>query len=460
MSFHGCELRTHYDSTLLPARHLCYKLCLSMKQRYRALRGTRDILPDEVDRWVFVERTAREVFSRWGFREIRTPLLEPTELFARSVGAASDIVRKEMYTFAAGDESVSLRPESTASVARAFVEHALHRGVAAGYPERVFYIGPMFRHERPQKGRQRQFHQIGAELLGAAEPRADAETLRMLDVFLDELGLAGQRLVLSSVGDGACRPRYREALREWLSPRLDALCEDCRRRYAENPLRVFDCKVEADRALLAAAPALLDMLCEPCAAHFAEVRRALRAYGVEHEIDPRIVRGLDYYERTVFEVIHDGLGAQNAVLGGGRYDGLVEELGGPPLPGFGFAIGLERLVLLLDPRRVPAVHPDLALITLGESAHARALQLAERLRDRGLRVAASLVPRPMGAQLKRADKLGARHALFVGEAELESGRFGLKDLASGEQREVTEEEIVRRCLPRGASWIHDSVDPS
>lgn len=413
-----------------------------MTRRYKALRGTKDILPGDSPSWQALERTARRVFFRYGFREIRTPHIEQTELFARSVGPSSDIVRKEMYTFAAGDESVSLRPESTASVVRAFVEHDLHRSVAAGYPERYFYIGPMFRHERPQKGRQRQFHQIGVEVLGAAEALADAETIEMADALLEELGVSDREIVLNSVGDAACRPRYRQLLCEWLEPRLARLCADCQRRYRENPLRVFDCKVEADRHLLQDAPTLDEALCDACRAHFGEVRRALEGFGVVYRIEPHIVRGLDYYQRTVFEITSTELGAQNAIMGGGRYDGLVEELGGPPLPGFGFAIGMERLISLLPAERRPEDGTDLAVVSLGREGWEASTRMARRLRAAGVACVLPLVERPMGAQLRRADKMGARFALFVGKDELAAGRFGLKNLSTGEQIEVSESDIV------------------
>jgi len=415
-----------------------------MRQSYKALRGTRDILPDEVGRWQFIEQTARRVFALYGFREIRTPILESTELFARSVGESSDIVRKEMYTFKAGRESVTLRPENTASVVRAFLQHALHRRIATGFPERYFYIGPMFRHERPQRGRQRQFHQIGVEVLGADEPLADAETLQMLDEFLTGLGLGERRLVLSSVGDDNCRPRYRAELRRWLEPQLSRLCEDCQRRYAENPLRVFDCKVEADQRLLSGAPALLDMLCQPCEEHFAEVRRMLECYGVSHVVEPRLVRGLDYYVRTVFETVSGGLGAQNAILGGGRYDNLVEQLGGPHVPAFGFAIGIERLSLLLADDALGARPLDVALVGLGQDGWNACVLMAKRFREAGLATSMPLLERPLGAQLRRATRNGARFAVFVGRDELAAGRFGLKDLSSGEQVTLDEAQILAR----------------
>ena len=416
-----------------------------MALRYRALRGTRDILPDEVSRWQRLETVTRAVFSRYGFGEIRTPVFEATELFTRSVGTSTDIVRKEMYTLAAGDESLTLRPEATAPVARAVVEHSLHRGIAAGYPERLFYIGPMFRHERPQKGRQRQFHQIGAEVLGASEPLADAETIEMVWSLLDELGIAGRELRLSSVGDADTRAAYRAALTAWLAPHLPGMCDDCRRRASENPLRVFDCKVEADQNVLERAPKILDHLAGDAAEHFAAVRALLDGYRIPYVLDPRLVRGLDYYVRTVFEITGAGLGAQNALLGGGRYDGLVEELGGPEVPGFGFAAGMERLVLTMPETAGRGERADVAIVALGEPGFHASIPLARRLRAAGLSVLAPLSARPLGAQMKRAEKAGARFAAFVGESELARGRFGLKDLASGEQVDTDEAGIVAKA---------------
>ena len=412
-----------------------------MTARYQALRGTRDILPDEAAVWQRLEGITRETFSLYGFREIRTPLLETTELFTRSVGTSTDIVRKEMYTFASGDDSVTLRPENTAPVVRAFVEHALHRTVAAGFPERLFYIGPMFRHERPQKGRQRQFHQIGVEVLGAPEPLVDAETIELAWSLLARLGIEDRELRLSSVGDGPSRARYRDALTSWLAPNLPSLCEDCRRRAVENPMRVFDCKVEADRARLDGAPKILGFLSGESERHFAEVRAALDAYGIPYVVDERLVRGLDYYESTVFEVVSGSLGAQNALLGGGRYDGLVEALGGPALPGFGFAAGMERLVLAM-PARDAGPSTDVLLVALGEAGFRASIGIARRLRAEGLRVALPVCERPLGAQMKRAERLGARFALFVGEAEIARGRFGLKNLATGEQTETGADGVV------------------
>jgi len=395
-------------------------------------------------KWLFVEESAREIFGRYSFREIRTPIMESTELFSRSVGESSDIVSKEMYTFSRSEESMTLRPESTASVVRAFVQHSLHRGIANGYPERYFYIGPMFRYERPQKGRQREFNQVGVEALGSSEPLIDAETIQMIGRFLDRLGITERELTLNSVGDDNCRPAFRKALKAWLEPRLASLCQDCNRRYAENPLRVFDCKQAEDQELLQGAPTVIESLCGECRDHFDAVQAALDSYGIKYRIEPRLVRGLDYYKRTVFEVLSSSLGAQNAILGGGRYDGLVAELGGPEIPGFGAAIGMERLVMLLPEERVGSQGVALALVALGSDGFEASIALADRLRGRGLSVLAPLVERPMGAQVKRADRAGARFALFVGKDELAAGRFGLKNLRTGEQVTLSEEEIARR----------------
>jgi histidyl-tRNA synthetase len=417
-----------------------------MKLLYKALRGTRDILPDEMSRWHFLEETTRRVFKRYQFSEIRTPLIEPTELFARSVGASSDIVRKEMYTFERSDSSISLRPENTAGVVRAVIEHALHRDVATGYPERYYYMGPMFRYERPQKGRQRQFHQIGVEVIGSSEPLADAETLQMLELYLDELGIAERELLIGTVGDDECRPAYRKRLQDWLEPRLSQLCEDCGRRYSENPLRVFDCKIEQDRELLRGAPTMSESLCNGCQQHFEQVCRFLDEFGVAYRIDDRLVRGLDYYQRTVFEVVSGKLGAQDAILGGGRYDRLMAELGGPDIPGFGFAIGMERLILLLPKDRLIASRVDLALIALGDDGFAAAIGMAQRFRQAGVVTSLPLVERKLGAQMKRATRNGARYALFVGADEVAAGRYGLKDLETGDQDTLDEQQILARVV--------------
>ena len=309
------------------------------------VKGTRDILPEEIARWQFVEAQARSTFELFGCREIRTPIFESTELFERGIGAGNEIVAREMYTFLdRKGRSLTLRPENTAPVVRAYIEHQRHRRSEV---ERLYYIGPMFRYERPQKGRMRQFYQIGVEILGSDHPAIDAETLLMLTTFLERIGLGAAALALNSVGCENCRPAYRAALLRELEPARQALCEDCRRRLTTNPLRCFDCKVPADRALLGRASPILEHLCGPCRDHFSRVRSLLDDLGVAYAIEPRLVRGLDYYRRTAFEVTLPGLGAQNALLGGGRYDGLVEALGGPDVPGFGFAVGEDRLVMSL-----------------------------------------------------------------------------------------------------------------
>ena len=412
--------------------------------KYRLLRGMKDILPADVGKWQLAESRAREVFARFGFREIRTPVMESYDLFARGIGEGTDIIHKEMYVIERGEEKIALRPENTAAVVRAYIEHSLHHGVQG---ERLYYIGPQFRYERPQKGRQRQFNQIGVEIFGDPGPSVDAEVLGMVMDYLDGLRLPGLQLHLSSVGDAACRPAYREALRSFLEPRLAALCEDCNRRYRDNPLRVFDCKVEADRQALQAAPLLQDNLCDECAEHDAGVRRDLETLGVPFVDAPRLVRGLDYYVRTAFEVTASGLGSQDAVLGGGRYDGLIRDLGGPDVPGFGFAMGLERAILLLpdDHPDLPAPGIDLFLVAIGPAAHAELLPLAGRLRTTGLSVRHEYRPRSLGAQMKRANRLAARLALILGEEERARGACVLKRMDDGSQEEVPLNEAAARA---------------
>jgi histidyl-tRNA synthetase len=421
-----------------------YVKTASMSQRYKVLRGMHDILPEEVGRWQFLEATTRAWFARYGFREIRTPILEPTELFTRSVGESSDIVGKEMYTIAREDESITLRPENTASVVRAFVQHSRHREVAQGYPERLYYIGPMFRHESPQLHRQRQFHQIGVEVLGGEEALIEAETIEMVWSLLRHFEIENVELRLGSVGDEACRPAYRQALQDWLGPRLPQMCEDCNRRFASNPLRVFDCKVASDRQLLADAPRMNESLCDPCQAHYTAVKGHLDELGVAYVEDANLVRGLDYYRRTVFEIVGGGLGAQNAVLGGGRYDGLVQALGGRDVPGFGFAMGMERAIAMFPEGRVPATPIDVSLVALGPDGHAAAPGFCRLLRNTGISVQMSTVERPMNAQLKRANKVNARFAVFIGKDEIAQGLFGLKDLTSGQQQQLDEAGLIGR----------------
>jgi histidyl-tRNA synthetase len=397
----------------------------------RAVKGFRDVLPDEGRRWQAIENAAAATFVRYGFGEIRLPVLERTELFARSLGESTDVVEKEMYTFVDRDEtSVTLRPEATASVVRAYLEGGLAQSDPAA---QLFYRGPMFRRERPQKGRYRQFYQIGAEVLGREDALADAELLVMLARLLAAVAARGVRLELNSVGDAACRPGYTERLREFGRRHLAALCADCHRRLERNPLRLFDCKVESCRAVLADAPMIVDALCTPCRAHLDEVRALLGACGVEYAMNPRLVRGLDYYVRTAFELVADGLGAQNAVGGGGRYDGLVAALGGPAIAGVGFALGLERLASVSEIVADDA-GPAAVVLPLEAAGIAPALRLATRLRDEGLAVALEPAGRSLKALLRVADRRRARLAIIVGEDELAQGRATVRDLVRHEDR--------------------------
>ena len=409
-----------------------------------AQKGTRDILPAEIGRWHFVEDRARATFERYGFREIRTPIFESTELFTRGIGEGSDIVAKEMYTFLdRKGRSLTLRPENTAPVGRAYIEHGMHRGSGL---QRLYYIGPMFRYERPQKGRMRQFHQIGVEVFGSEHAAVDAESLEMLMTFLQGLGIEGAGLVLNSVGDPECRPAYRKALQAYLEPLRDSMCDDCRRRMTDNPLRCFDCKVPADRAIMSKAPAITDSLCAACRDHFDQVLALLRKLEIGHRIDPRMVRGLDYYRRTSFEVTLPGLGAQNALLGGGRYDGLIHELGGPEVPGFGFAVGEERLVMSLpESAAVPADTPEIVVVTLGEEGVARALGVARSLRRAGRNVVFDPQPgRSLKAQMRRAGDLQARFVLILGESEVREGAVTIKNMSDGTQERIDAERVEAR----------------
>ena len=402
----------------------------------KAPRGMPDVLPGEIGRWHAVEARVRD-FARWfGYREIRTPAVEHTEVFQRAVGSGTDIVDKEMYTFTdRGGRSLSLRAEGTAPVLRAFLEHNLGAG---GLPVKLYYICPIFRYDRPQAGRYRQHTQFGAECIGAPEPAADADVLSLAVRLVQSLGLARFDVRLSSVGDEVCRPGYIAALREYYRPHLADLCDDCRRRFEIAPLRLLDCKNEHDRRIARQAPRMLDYLCDACRAHFNGVRAHLDAMGVAYTIDPLIVRGLDYYTRTAWEAVSETLGAQNVIFGGGRYDGLAEQLGGRPTPGVGFGMGLERLLLVLEQEGVPlAGDPALEvyIATAGADA-ARALQLADRLRRAGIATDLEVMARGLRAQLKQADRLGARFALLLGEDEIRRGVATIREMATGAQDEA------------------------
>ncbi|KAB0669699.1 histidine--tRNA ligase [Oryzomonas sagensis] len=398
-----------------------------------AIKGFNDILPTESERWQYIERAARRVFELNGFSEIRVPIMEKTELFCRSIGDATDIVEKEMYTFTdKGDNSITLRPEGTASVMRAFIEHKLY---AQDPVAKLYYLGPMFRYERPQKGRYRQFHQIGAEITGVNAPLADAQVLNMLVQFFREIGLDEPSLQINSLGCPECRPAYRAALVAFLEERLDRLCEDCKRRFTTNPLRTLDCKVPGCVEATAGAPSMLDHLCGDCSDHFASVKRYLDSTATPYNINPRMVRGLDYYTRTTFELVTSLLGSQSAVAAGGRYDGLISDLGGPAIPGIGFAIGFERVALLLGDKDFSR-QPDLFIATMGAGERDFAFRLMHELLRSGVRVEMDYEGKSLKSQMRRADKLGARYSVVIGENEVTSGKAAFKRMEDGEQMEA------------------------
>jgi histidyl-tRNA synthetase len=406
----------------------------------RAVTGTRDILPGEVSAWHRVEAAAHSLFARYGYREIRTPIFEETQLFARGIGADTDIVSKEMYTFEDRDgSSLTLRPEATAGIVRSVIENNLMNTDPA---LKVYALGPMFRRERPQKGRYRQFHQVDVEAFGFASPTIDVEIVEMAVGFLDACGVKGHELVLNSVGDPACRPAYVETLRKALRANLQKLGADSQRSSETNPLRVLDSKAPAEQELIEALPRISDHLCAPCREHFHEVRRQLDLLGIRYRVDHRLVRGLDYYTRTTFEVTSDvGLGAQNSVLGGGRYDGLVKELGGPDLTGIGFAIGMERLIMALPPAEGER-RCDVFLMPLAAAALDKALLLQNALRRAG--IAALLDPegRSFKSRMKQADKLGARYVAILGEDEMKKGAWTVRDMAGSTQEDVAEGRVL------------------
>jgi len=415
------------------------------RRKLQAIKGTRDILPPETQLWNRVEQTAHEVFSTFGCGEIRLPIFEPTELFARAVGGETDIVSKEMYSFDDRDEtSISLRPEATASVCRAYIEQGMQQ---LPQPVKLYYMGPMFRRERPQKGRYRQFYQIGAEILGGTDaPAIDAEVIEMLMTYFDKVGLHGATLYINSIGHNAenCRRGYVAQLKSALEKVKDQLGPDSQRRIDTNPLRVLDSKLESEQAIIATLPHIADHLCDECKTHYAEVKRQLEVRGVLYQENWRLVRGLDYYMRTTFEITAPGLGSQNAVCGGGRYDGLVELLGGPPTKGIGFAIGEDRLILSLQECGKGDVQQgrDVYIAWMGERAYAAAVHAAKDLRKAGFSVELPPVEQKFGKALGQADKLGAKYALILGDNEVSEALWTLKTLATGEQQKFPEPELI------------------
>jgi len=409
----------------------------------KGIRGAPDILPEESGKWQALEIVARDVLDRYGYSEIRTPAFERTELFVRGIGEGTDIVEKEMYTFEdRGGESLTLRPEATASLMRAYVEHSLG---AKSSLVKLYLIGPMFRHERPQSGRFRQFHQVDVEAVGSPGPAVDAEVVALLHHLLEAWGLRGIQLHLNSIGDPACRPAYRQAFVAYAEARRSALCPDCHVRLTKNPLRILDCKVPSCQQVAAGAPTISAYLCEPCRDHFAAVRSMLDGLKIEHAVNERLVRGLDYYTRTTFEFLNPALGSQNAVAGGGRYDGLVEELGGPPTPAIGFAIGEERILASLAAQQTPPESPTYTgvyVATAGAEAFPTALDLVQTLRRRGLRAALDLEGRSLKGQMRQANKDRYRYSVILGSDELARGQATLKDMLSGEQRAIPLSEVV------------------
>ncbi len=412
-------------------------------------KGCKDILPAQSKKWQFLETKARAAAEQYGFREIRTPVFEHTELFARGVGETSDVVTKEMYTFLdKGGRSVTLRPEGTAGVARAFLENGLQGGAL---PFKAYYLISAFRYERPQAGRLREFHQFGAELYGSAAPYADAETICLADGFLRSIGLKKYALELNSVGCPTCRAAYSKALRDYFRPHLAEMCPDCNVRFEKNPMRMLDCKVEECKKWTAGAPRMLDYLCPDCRAHFEEVKDLLDGAGISYTVNPSIVRGLDYYTRTVFEFTSDAAGAQGTILGGGRYDGLLAQLGEANVPAVGFAAGMERLLMVMEAEGAPMPEDEginCYLLGMDAASRSRAFVLAEELRAHGISCETDLVGRSVKAQFKYADKRGARFVVTIGQNELEEGAAEVKDMRASSSERVKFEELAQYFMIR------------
>ena len=407
----------------------------------KKIKGTEDVLPRQNYRWQFIENIMREESRAYGFREMRTPVFEHTELFARGVGQTTDVVQKEMYTFdTKGGESVTLRPEGTACAARAVLEHALEN---EGLPIKASYFVSCYRYEKPQAGRLREFHQFGIEEFGTQSPVADAEIICLAQSVLDRLGLSNVHLELNSIGCPECRAKYNQALREYFSQYKEQLCPTCLTRLEKNPMRLLDCKSPEDHKIAEGAPKITDYICGECEEHFAEVKKYLDAAGVEYTVNPTIVRGLDYYTKTVFEFVTDCIGAQGTVCGGGRYDGLIEELGGKHMPSLGFAMGLERILLVMDAQGIEIPQPEpcaLYIATMGDGAKQKAFSLLKQVRECGLAAETDVVGRGLRAQMKYADKIGAKYSLVLGDNEIAENKAKLKNMDSGEQTELALDE--------------------
>lgn len=405
---------------------------------YTIPKGTKDVLCEDAYKWHYVENAARQTAANFGFKEIRTPVFEHTELFLRGVGETTDIVTKEMYTFLdKGDRSITLKPEGTAGVARAFVGGVQQNGTL---PYKMYYITPVFRYERPQAGRLREHHQFGVELYGSSSPLADVEVITLAKSLFDTLGLKDLTLNINSIGCPECRAKYNAALKEYLGSRLNEMCRECQSRFEKNPLRILDCKDENCKKITADAPKVLDFLCDECKLHFEGLKAGLDAVGIEYKVNPQIVRGLDYYTKTVFEFVSNAIGAQGTVCGGGRYDKLVEEVGGKPTPAVGFGMGLERLLIVLESQglleKAPKENVDYYLASIGENALNFTLKLANKLRQKGKSVEFDLMSKSVKAQMKYANKIEAKYVIVVGDDEILSGKVRVKDMASGNEEEI------------------------
>ena len=404
--------------------------------KIQAIRGVKDILPEEIEKWQWVENKAHDIFMRYGFKEIRPPIFEKTKLFSRGIGEATDIVEKEMYTFTdRGGEQITLRPEGTASVVRSYIEHKLYNPPSL---LKMYYVGPMFRYDRPQAGRFRQFYQIGVEAMGSSSPMIDSEVMIMLMDFFKNLGLKDLDLQINNLGCPECRPRYRETLKSAIKNKLSELCPNCNQRYEKNPLRVLDCKVERDREIAATLPKPGEHLCQACRNNFEQVQSLLNTTQIPYSLNPNLVRGLDYYCRTTFEVTSKDLGAQDAICGGGRYDSLVAEFEGPDTPCFGFAMGMERLISVIPFENVEGIdiRPDIFVVGLGTRAQKLSFEILHELRANGLSANMDFEGGSMKSQMRKANKSNCRFSLIIGENEVESGKYILKNMERGEQSEI------------------------
>jgi histidyl-tRNA synthetase len=411
--------------------------------RFKSLKGIQDILPPETYIWQHLEHTSRKVFEKYGYKEIRLPIIESSDVFTRSIGETTDIVEKEMYTFLdKGNRSITLRPEGTAPFVRAFVQHHLYNEPS---PQKYYYMGPMFRYERPQAYRYRQFYQIGTEALGTEDPKLDIEVISMLTNILKKIGLKKLTTEITSIGCKECRPHYKTALKKALKDKLNEFCEDCNRRYEFNPLRLLDCKVPSCIKARTGTPAVIDFLCAQCTHHFEAIKHNLELLNISYMVNPNLVRGLDYYTRTAFEVTSEALGSQKAVAAGGRYDRLVKDFGGPPIPGIGFAIGIERIIPLIKKSIVQDVYPDLFICSLGKEASDRGFILTEQLRNRGLWVEMNYDELSLRSQMRKADRIKAKNVIVLGEDELKKGKVLIKDMQNKKETEVALEigEILK-----------------